>query len=292
MAPGLEHVGGRQRSLPHGETADFWIPLSLNPANLHRNARLLNTVARLAPGVSIEQANAELDRLARLHEQRLPDSHTGWRATPRRWSTTSSAPPGRCCFAVFGAVGCVLLIACGNVACLTLGRSIARTREHAVRAALGASRARLAREILVESWVLALARRVSRCPAGDCGRAGARRSGAAAPAAAARDPRRRGHARLRQCLTLLTSLLCGLLPAWYGARTNLEEALREGGRTGAPGARSLGWHRTLVVAQIALCFVLLVCAGLLARTFHLLQRNPIGFQPQGVLTMTYDLPGP
>ena len=92
-------------------------------------------------------------------------------------------------------------------------------------------------------------------------------------------------------LTFVTSLLCGVLPAWYGARTNLEEALREGGRTGAPGARSLGWHRTLVVAQVALCFVLLVCAGLLARTFYSVQRNPVGFRTQGVLTMTYDLPG-
>ena len=65
-----------------------------------------------------------------------------------------------------------------------------------------------------------------------------------------------------------------MLPAWYGGRTNLEQALREGGRTGAPGGRSLGWHRALVVAQLALCFVLLICAGLLARTFYLVQQNP------------------
>ena len=86
-------------------------------------------------------------------------------------------------------------------------------------------------------------------------------------------------------------MLCGLLPAWHGARTNLEEALREGGRGDAPGGRSLGWHRLLVVAQVALCFVLLVCAGLLARTFHHLKQNPIGFRHDGVLAMTFDLPG-
>jgi predicted permease len=92
-------------------------------------------------------------------------------------------------------------------------------------------------------------------------------------------------------LTFATGLLCGVLPAWYGGRTNLEEALREGGRTGAPGGRSLGWHRSLVVAQLALCFVLLICAGLLARTFYLVQRNPVGFRTDGILTATFDLPG-
>jgi predicted permease len=92
-------------------------------------------------------------------------------------------------------------------------------------------------------------------------------------------------------LTLVTSVLCGLLPAWYGSRTNLDEALREGGRSGGPGARSLGWHRFLVVAQLSLCFALVVSAGLLGRTFLLLQQQPFGFRPEGVLTMTFDLPG-
>ena len=172
IAPGLEHVGGRQRSLPHGETVDFWIPLTLNPANLPRSARLLNTVGRLAQGASIEQANAELDRLARLQEQRWPDSHTGWRvnAVPLVDEIVGSARP--VLFAVFGAVGCVLLIACGNVACLTLGRSIARTREHAMRAALGATGARLAREIMIESWYLLLPGPASGCRwrSRECGR--------------------------------------------------------------------------------------------------------------------------
>jgi putative ABC transport system permease protein len=92
-------------------------------------------------------------------------------------------------------------------------------------------------------------------------------------------------------LTFVTSILCGLLPAWHGARTNLDAALREGGRGDSPGGRSLVWHRLLVVAQVALCFVLLVCAGLLARTFYHLQQNPIGFRPDGVLAATFDLPG-
>jgi predicted permease len=291
MAPGLEHVGGRQRSLPHGETADFWIPLSHNPATLNRYFRGLNTVARLANGVSIEQANAELDRLARLHAQQFPDSHTGWSASASLLANDIVGSARPVLLAVFGAVGCVLLIACGNVACLTLGRSIARTREHAVRAALGASRGRLAREILVESWVLAL---LGACLGVPLAVAGVRALVDLAPPHLPRLHAIRvdmGMLVFGSVLTFVTSLLCGVLPAWYGARTNLEEALREGGRTGAPGARSIGWHRTLVVAQVALCFVLLVCAGLLARTFYSVQRNPVGFRTKGVLTMTYDLPG-
>ena len=104
MAPGLEHVGGRQRSLPHGETADFWIPLTSTRRTSNRNSAVLNTVARLASGVSIQQANAELDRLARLHEQQWPDSHTGWRATasPLINDIVGSARP--VLLAVFGAV--------------------------------------------------------------------------------------------------------------------------------------------------------------------------------------------
>jgi predicted permease len=291
LAPGLEHVGGAQRSLPHGETADFWIPLTFNTANLNRTNRYLNTVARLAPDVTPEQAGAELDRLSRLQEQRFPDSHAGWRTTltPLVNEIVGSARP--VLLAVFGAVGCVLLIACGNVACLTLGRSIARTREHAVRAALGASRGRLAREILVESWILSLLGAFLGIPLAI---AGVRGLIELAPPHLPRLHAIGVDARMLifgTAITLLTSILCGLLPAWYGARTNLEEALRDSGRAGGPGVSSLGWHRVLVVAQLALCFVLLVCAGLLGRTFHQLRQHAIGFNPQGVLTMTFDLPG-
>ena len=291
LAPGLEHVGGAQRSLPHGETADFWIPLTVNPANLARNARFLNTVARLAPGVPIQQASAELDRLARLQEQRFPDSHTGWRVAAIPLVNEIVGPARPVLLAVFGAVGCVLLIACGNVACLTLGRSLARAREHAVRAALGASRGRIAREILVESWILAL---LGACLGIPLAILGVRVLIDLAPPHLPRLHAIGVDASMLvfgSVITLMTSILCGLLPAWYGARTNLEEALRDGGRGGGPGARSIGWHRVLVVAQISLCFVLVVCAGLLGRTFYLLQRNEVGFRPQGVLTMTFDLPG-
>ena len=291
MRPGLEHVGGSQRSLPHGETADFWIPLTLNPANLNRRARFLNTVARLGRDVSVQQANAELDRLARLQEQQWPDSHSGWRATaiPLVNEIVGSARP--VLLAVLGAVACVLLIACGNVACLTLARSIARTREHAVRAALGATRGRLAREILVESWILAL---LGACLGVPLAVAGVRALIELAPAQLPRLHAIHVDGSMfvfGSAVTFVTSMLCGLLPAWYGARTNLEEALREGGRTEAPGGRSVGWHRVLVVGQLALCFVLLVCAGLLGRTFYLVQRNPVGFRTAGVLTATFDLPG-
>jgi putative ABC transport system permease protein len=291
MPPGVEHVGGKQRSLAHGETADFWIPLTINPANLNRAGRFLNTVARVRAGVSVKEANAELERLARLQEQQWPETHASWRATAVPLMNEIVGPARPVLLAIFGAVAAVLLIACGNVACLTLARSIGRSREHAVRAALGASRGRLAREIFVESWLLAL---LGACLGVPLAIAGVQALIDLAPPHLPRLHAIRVDAGMLLfgiVLTFATGLLCGVLPAWYGGRTNLENALREGGRTGAPGGRSLGWHRALVVAQIALCFVLLTCAGLLARTFYLVQRNPVGFRTDGVLTATFDLPG-
>jgi putative ABC transport system permease protein len=291
MAPGIQHVGGKQRSLPHGETADFWIPLTFNPANLPRGARWLNSVGRLAAGVTPAQANAELERLSALQAQRFPDTHTGWRTTVIPLAAEIVGPARPVLMAILGAVLCVLLVACGNVACLSLGRSIARTREHAVRAALGASRWRVAREILVESWLLALVGAALGIPLAIAGVRGL------VQLAPPHLPRLHaigvdaGMVAIGLGVTLITSMLCGLLPAWYGARTNLDEALRESGRSGGPGARSLGWHRVLVVAQLALCFALVVSAGLLGRTFLLLQQQSFGFKPEGVLTMTFDLPG-
>jgi predicted permease len=291
MPPGVEHVGGKQRSLPHGETVDFWIPMTINPANVNRTARFVNTVARLRDGVSVERANAELDRLARLQAQQWPDTHASWRATAVPLIAEIVGPARSVLWAVFGAVACVLLIACGNVACLTLARSIGRTREHAVRAALGASRARIAREIFVESWLLALLGAAVGVPLAI---AGVRALVDLAPPSLPRlhaitvDP---GMLFFGTGLTCATALLCGVLPAWYGSRSRLEEALRDGGRTGAPANRSLGWHRVLVVGQLALCFVLLICAGLLAQTFYFVQKNPVGFRAEGVLTATFDLPG-
>ena len=168
--------------------------------------------------------------------------------------------------AVLGAVACVLLIACANVACLTLGRSIARTRDHAMRAALGASRVRLAREIFIESWILAVAGAVLGIPLAV---AGVRGLTALAPSQLPRlhaigvDA---GMVAFGAALTLATSVLCGLVPTWLGARTNLEQALREGGRSGGPGRRTIAWHRGLVVAQIALCFALAGVRRTAART--------------------------
>ena len=291
IAPGLEHVGGAQRSLPHGETADFWIPLTFNTASLSRTQRTLNTIGRLAAAVSPQQANAELDRLSQLQAERFPDTHAGWRTTVTPLVDEIVGPARPVLLAILGAVACVLLVASGNVACLTLGRSIARTREHAMRAALGASRWRLAREIFVESWLLAL---LGACVGIPLAIVGVRALVVVAPPHLPRlhaigvDT---GMIVVGFAITLATSVLCGLLPAWYGSRTNLEHALRENGRSGGPGTRSLVWHRALVVVQLSLCFALVVSAGLLGRTFFLLQQQPFGFRPDGVLTMTFDLPG-
>ena len=160
-----------------------------------------------------------------------------------------------------------------------------------MRAALGASHGRIAREILIESWVLALLGAALGVPLAIAGVRGL------IDVAPPQLPRLHaigvdsGMLVFGILLTLATCILCGVLPALHATRTNLEEALREGGRGDSPARKSLGWHRLLVIVQVALCFVLLVCAGLLARTFYYLQQNPIGFRPDGVLAMTFDLPG-
>ena len=278
MAAGLEHVGGTQRSLPHGETADFWIPLTFNTANLSRTSRGLNTVARLAPGVTVEQANAELDRLSQLQAQRLPDSHAGVahhgdaadERDRRHGASGAAGDPRR------RRVRAARSPAATSPASRSADRLPARANTRcAPRSAPAAGR--LAREILVESWLLAL---LGACLGIPLAIAGVR---ALVDLAPPHLPRLHaigvdaGMLAVRHRLTFVTSVLCGLLPAWYGSRTNLEEALRESGRSGAPGARSLGWHRTLVVAQLALVLRPRRQRRAAGRTFFLLQQQSVRF---------------
>ena len=207
--------------------------------------------------------STRISRTSRANTRRDgPDTHTGWQtnAVPLMSDVVGTARP--VLVAVFGGVACVLLIACGNVACLSPqpDRSPAHGNTR-VRAALGASRGRIAREILIEAWVLALLGAGLGVPLAIAGVRGL------VELAPPHLPRL--HAIgvdgsmlvFGVLLTFLTSILCGLLPAWHGATTNMEAALREGGRGNVPGGRSVVWHRLLVVAQVALCFVLLACRG-------------------------------
>jgi predicted permease len=191
--------------------------------------------------------------------------------------------------ASFGATGLVLLIACANLACLLLARSMARSQEYAVRLALGAGRARLLRQTMIESLALAIGGAALGAPLTVIG------VEAILALAPENLPRREmiavdaGMMLFAAALTPLVSVLFGTLPALRSARVEAGDALRAGGRTAS--AKGLRAFEILVGCELALCLMLLVGAGLLARTFYNLKQAPLGIQPTGALMAGVDIPG-
>ncbi len=266
-------------------TCDVYVPIGqwANPLLTHRTAGLgIHGVGRLKPGVTVEQARADMDSVTRGLAAAFPDENKGVGATlvPFRDALVGSVRP--ILLLLLGAVGFVLLIACVNVANLVLARSLARQREFAVRAALGASQARVVRQMLTESLVLAAG-------GGGLGLlAAAWGTRAALGSLPASLPRAESvHVDVRVLLftlgvSLLSGVLFGLVPALRTSGADLHETLKEGGR-GASGAR----HRTqavFVVAELAMALVLLVGAGLMVRTLARLWDVDPGFRPDGVVT--------
>jgi putative ABC transport system permease protein len=244
-------------------------------------------VARLKPNVTREQAQAEMTEIARriIQEDASDQQHYDVNVISVKDQLTGSVRRGL--LILFGAVGCVLLIACANVANLTLARALGRQKEIAIRAALGAARARIVRQLLTESLLLALA-------GGALGLLIAYWLVKALVAFGPAIPRLDeigvdgGAVAFTFGVSLLTSLLCGLAPGLSASRPDINEALKEGGR-GAGGSSGLS-RGALVVAEVALTLVLLVGAGLLIRSlWRVMQINP-GFNPEGALTMQVSLP--
>jgi putative ABC transport system permease protein len=284
MPPGLQ--------LPAADT-EVWVSLSLiGPERVPRvrgNAWLA-VMARLKPGVSHEQARTNLATIAQGLEEKYPDSNRGLNdvtVTPLHKQLVGDVQPAL--LAIFAAVGFVLLIACANLANLQLARFEQRQKEMAIRASLGAGRARLLRQLLTESVLLALV-------GGSLGLLlavwGKDLLISFAPANIPRleeswlDLRALGFTLL---VSIATGLIFGLAPAARLTRVELAEALKEGGRSAAGSGRK-GVRDALVVAEIALAVVLVIGAGLVARSlYRLLQIDP-GFQPEHVLTLQVNVP--
>src|SRR5262245_5407011 len=155
MPPGLQHVGGDYRSTSHGATVDLWWPLEI-PPQAERGAHFCNAIGRLKPGVSQEQATADLNLIAGRLAERFPNTNRGWRVAVRPLHEEIAGRARPTLLAMFGAVFFVLLIACVNVANLLLARATMRRREIAVRSAVGAGRWRIIRQLLTESLLLAM----------------------------------------------------------------------------------------------------------------------------------------
>jgi putative ABC transport system permease protein len=272
---------------------DVWVPVGQASTEAgyqdRDNHPGLLGIARLKPGVTLPRARAEMETIAVRLEQLYPASNRNLRVRidplidNRVGSSVRAA-----LWTILGAVGMVLLIACGNVANLLLARAAARQKEMAVRTALGASRWRIARQLLTESLLLALM-------GGALGLALAS-WGLAFILAISRDVLPRAEEiRLDTSVLTFTALLClltgilfGLAPAWQASRPMVQQILKETARGVTPGQMRV--RHALVVGEVALTLLLLIGAGLLLRTFHRLQSVDPGFNPERVLSFRLNLP--
>jgi putative ABC transport system permease protein len=294
-------LGGRSREVVGVMPPDFyfpskevelWTPMGWDYAQIAqlRRPHFLRAVGRLKPGVTLEQARAEMTAIASRLEQQYPDTNTqmGVGLGPLKEWIVSDVQLPLIVFLV--AVTFVLLIACANVVNLLLSRSAARAREVAIRSALGAGRGRIVRQLLTESLLLALA-------GGAIGLLLAVWLKDLLVAFSPGDIPRLDEIRLdwrvlgfTVGITLLTTLLTGLAPALSLSKPNLTSSLKEGGQKGGvgQGGRMRG---ALVIAEVALALVLVVGAGLMIRSFHQLQQVDPGFDPNNILSLSVSLPG-
>jgi putative ABC transport system permease protein len=266
-----------------GRTSDFWVPASMTPATLaNRDSHLLNVVARVKPEFTVAQARQDLRAVIRkLQDQGLFDKRSDVAVIPLREDLLGNTREAL--LVLLGAAGCVLLIACANLANLLLSRSMVRRREMAVRAALGAGCGRLVRQMMTESVILSLA-------GGGLGlgfafaamRMLARLVPATMPETSV-PTMDGGLLAFTVALSVLTGLVFSIVPALQTARVSLNEGLKQGGR-GVSRAGS-AMRDGLVVAEVASAIVLLVGAGLLFRTMANLRGIDVGFRSDHLLTM-------
>jgi putative ABC transport system permease protein len=280
-----------------GEPADFWMTMAVDFVAVpgqpsmaeQRGAHYLNVIARLKPHVSQAEAQAEMSAIVDRLNRQYPDiAPRGVEVMPEIDRVAGPARPAL--LILLAAVGCVLLIACANVANLMLARGASRQKEMAVRGALGAGRGRLIRQLLTESVFLALLGGMLGVALGLWGiSALIKLLPVDIPRMA--DVRIDSAALLFTALvSMLTGILFGLAPAAQASRLDYAESLKEGGcgwLGGLPGSRA---RALLVVVDVAVAVVLLVGAGLLIKSFWRLQCVDPGFNPQHVLTFKMDLP--
>jgi putative ABC transport system permease protein len=270
---------------------DVWLPLAITPEQrAARGYKDLLVLARLKPGVSSAQANAEMQVIAAQLARQYPEVNGRWGAFVMTLNDYAVRDTRHLLLVLLGAVGGVLLIACANLANLLLARATARQREFSVRAALGASRPRLVRQLLTESLLLALA-------GGATGVMLAYWGLAVLPSLAPESLPRVHETRLdgtvllvSLALSITTGIVFGLAPAWFAARLNVSAALKQGSANATEGGARHRLRRALVVLEIAAALVLLVGAGLLTRSFLQLARLGPGFDLENATALHLALP--
>jgi predicted permease len=276
------------------QNADLWQPLALVPnlENQQRNARGLEAFGRLAAGVSQAQAQAELLAVGQRLAKDYPDTNNDVQPRVQTFNERVNGGPIKAVFlSLMGAVGFVLLIACANVANLLLARSAQRSREIAVRVSIGATRWRIVRQLLMESLVLALI-------AGVLG-FGLSLIGIRLFDAATQDVGKPFWIQFTMdgtvfaylaAICLGTGVLFGLAPALHVSKTDVNEILKEGGRSGGAGIRVRRWTSGLIIVELALTLALLAGAGFMMRNFLTLYRLDLGIDTSRLVTMALALP--
>ena len=269
---------------------DLYVPLAASGRETERGNYSFFAIGRLKPGVTIDQARAEMTTIERRLEKQYPDGNTGIGISlvPTQEQTVKEIRPGL--LVLFGAVAFLLLIACANIANLLLARAASRKKEIAIRTALGASRLRVLRLLLTESLMLSLAG----------GGIGFLLALWGTDALMALEPD--NIPRLNEvgvdarvflftiAVSIVTGIVFGLVPGMRAAKPDLNEALKEGSRGSMGSAASKRTLGVLVALEVALSLVLLVGAGLMIKSFIRLQQANLGFNPENVLAVNLTLP--
>ena len=268
----------------------YWLPMSFAPQwAAVRSAHVLGVVGRLKPGVTLDQAAAEMNAIgARLEQEYAANKGEGIIINSFMNEVVGNVRTGLITLLI--AVGLVLLIACANIAGLLLAQHAARSKEMAIRAALGASRGRLLRQFLIEGLLLSLLGTIAGIGLATLGLD-------ALMKLVTQNIPRLDHAQLdwqvlsfTLLLAIMTCFVFGLIPAWHASKPDLHTALEQSGRTSGPGGRRLRLRQSLVVFQVSMAVMLVIGAGLLIKSFWRLQNVDPGFRPQRVLSLSLTLP--
>jgi putative ABC transport system permease protein len=287
-------VGVLPEGFAYPSSSELWLPLGARQGldEQPRNSRNLSVIGMLGAGVSRDQAQSEMLTVSRRIESEYPDTNTNIQARVQTINEQQNGGPIRAVFlSLMGAVAFVLLIACANVANLLLSRSTSRAREISVRVSLGASRWRVVRQLLIESVMLAS---ISGLAGLGIAAVGIRLFDRATA-----DVGRPYWIQFTMDGTVLgffalvclgTGIIFGLAPALHAVKTDVNEVLKEGGRTGSAGTRARKLTAALMVAELALTVVLLAGAGFMVRNFLTMYRLDLGIDTARLLTMQLALP--